>query len=43
MKTHLHYSSVGFDENRMAGATIAALLRSGDRGGDQQPIGTTVG
>lgn len=43
MKMHLHYSSVGLDEKRIAVATIAALVRSGDRGGDQEVTGTTAG
>src|SRR5947208_11771144 len=43
MKMHLHYSTVGLDEKRIAVATIAALLRSGDRGGDQGATGTTAG
>jgi hypothetical protein len=43
MKMHMHYSSVALDEKRAAVAAIAALIRSGDRGGDRGSNGETAG
>jgi hypothetical protein len=43
-KMRLHYSSVGIDEQRVAVAAVADLVRAGgDRGGDHQASGARSG
>lgn len=44
LRVRIHYSSVGIDEQRIAVAAVAELVRAGgDRGGDRQTNGTGSG